>query len=67
MTADELPEWTVPPGYVLDSLGHCRSCHAAIAWYITPTGKRAPVDRDGTSHFATCPDAQAWRRRKAHR
>lgn len=55
--------YVVPEGWVIDGLGHCRSCGAPIAWAITPKGKRAPINRDGVTHFATCPEARAWRRR----
>lgn len=42
----------------------CRSCAAPIFWIVTTHGKKMPVDRDGTSHFATCPNAAAHRRRR---
>jgi len=60
----EPPPWVIPDGWVLEGLATCRSCDAPIAWCTTPRGKRAPIDRDGVSHFATCPQAEAWRRRK---
>jgi len=41
----------------------CRSCGAPIEWVKTDAGKWMPVDPDGTSHFATCPDAEKWRKR----
>lgn len=40
----------------------CRSCSATIIWRIAKRGKRMPYNEDGTSHFATCPDAEQWRR-----
>ncbi len=40
----------------------CRSCGAGIYWIVTAKGKRMPVDPDGTSHFATCPNADQHRR-----
>lgn len=45
----------------------CRSCGAPILWCITAKGKKMPVDvptDDGptTSHFATCPEANQWRK-----
>jgi hypothetical protein len=46
-----------------DPPARCRSCGAAIAWAMTPAGRRAPLDRDGTSHFASCPQAETWRKR----
>jgi hypothetical protein len=57
------PAWAIPEGYGFLGLGACRSCGQAIAWCLTRNDKRAPIDRDGTSHFATCPSADAWRRR----
>lgn len=47
--------------------GRCRSCGAAIEWRITAKGRRAPYDLDGTSHFATCPEANDWRKKEAAR
>lgn len=44
--------------------GKCRSCGADIIWTVTEAGKRMPVDPDGTSHFATCKDADSWRKKK---
>lgn len=46
----------------LGDLGNCRSCGAAIYWCRTKRGSRMPVDPEGTSHFATCPDAAEHRR-----
>lgn len=49
----------------------CRSCQAPIYWVLTEKGKRAPYNADAgpngepVSHFATCPESQAWRRSKA--
>lgn len=40
----------------------CRSCHAPILWVTTHRGKRAPINPDGSAHFATCPQADAWRK-----
>lgn len=54
--------WTVPEGWTADNLGYCRSCQAKVLWCYTPAGRKNPVNPDGTSHFATCPDAPSWRR-----
>ena len=57
-------------------VGKCRSCARSIVWMPTAKGKTMPVDaetvgRDDTeydpakghiSHFATCPDAQKFRK-----
>jgi hypothetical protein len=58
--------WKVPPW--VQSLevhaGPCRSCGARIRWAVTTKGARAPLNPDGTSHFATCPDADRWRKKR---
>lgn len=60
---DEGDTFQVPDGWIPDAYGsRCRSCSALIVWCRTPAEKRAPVNPDGTSHFATCPDAARWRR-----
>lgn len=58
--------WTIPTGYTAELReppARCRSCGAEVLWTTTPAGKRSPLDRDGKSHFATCPDAARWRKR----
>ena len=58
--------WVSPRGYVVElrePAARCRSCRAEVAWAVTPAGNRMPLNRDGTSHFATCPQANDWRRR----
>ena len=56
----------------------CRSCGAEIVWVTTPAGKQMPLDphvltvvadggetvRGRVSHFASCPNAAAHRKRK---
>jgi hypothetical protein len=57
--------WVVPLGYTAEPReppAKCRSCGAEILWAVTPKGKRAPLNRDGTSHFANCPQADSWRK-----
>lgn len=66
----EAPAWAPPAaaGYAYDSgePSACRSCCTTIRWAIhETTSKRMPVNPDGTSHFATCPQADAWRKRAA--
>ena len=56
--------WTVPDGYSPDNIGQCRSCAAEVLWCHTPAGRKAPLNRDGTSHFSTCPAASQWRKGK---
>lgn len=62
------PEWAQPAaeGYGYDGreASTCRSCQAPIRWAIHgTTSRRMPVNPDGTSHFATCPQADDWRKR----
>lgn len=59
-------DWAIPLGWTAelrDPPARCRSCGAVVLWCTTPAGKRAPVNRDGVSHFATCPQASDWRKR----
>lgn len=57
--------------------GTCRSCGAAVVWFKTDAGKNMPVDAATVlpedlvlelprhvSHFATCPDADKFRRKR---
>lgn len=48
----------IPPG---TRFATCRGCGGAIAWIATAAGKRTPVDGDGTSHWATCPQASRFK------
>jgi hypothetical protein len=56
--------WHRPQDWEIVSVARCRGCHQLIAWARTPSGRSAPLDRDGVSHFATCPDAARFRRRR---
>jgi hypothetical protein len=56
---------------VVDNEAECRSCGEPIVWGITPNGKKMPCDLpdddDDThtvSHFSTCPESEAWRKRQ---
>lgn len=40
----------------------CRSCGARVLFVTTAKGKTMPIDPNGDSHFATCPQAATWRR-----
>jgi len=43
----------------------CRSCRAAIVWNTTLAGKLTPLNvADGKPHWATCPGANAHRKRR---
>ena len=57
-------------GYVFDNDAECRGCGDAIEWWITPNGKKIPMNPMPTgstpaiSHFSTCSDAPLFRRQK---
>lgn len=57
-----LPDWAAVPDPGTRASA-CRSCAAPVLWVDTYGGKRAPLNADGTSHFATCPQADQWRRK----
>jgi len=59
--------WTIPAGYLPESIGRCRAeaCRAVVLWAHTPAGRHMPLDRDGAAHFATCPEAERFRRKRA--
>lgn len=40
----------------------CTGCRQSIYWITTAKGAKAPINRSGTSHFATCPEAHHFRR-----
>lgn len=56
------PGFTIPDGYTFLSASRCRACEERIAWCRTKADRTAPLNADGTSHFATCPDAQQFRK-----
>jgi hypothetical protein len=59
-------------------MAKCRACKAEIMWMTTTNGKKIPVDIETVgdigatvfdpdtmvSHFATCPDAEKFRKRR---
>lgn len=63
----------IPGTWQIDDTAHvsrCRSCGAPVVWAKNAVSqKRAPfnpVDERlnvSSSHFATCPDADKWRKR----
>jgi len=63
MPAPEPPtDVTIASGYTFSSMGTCSTCGDRMVWCISPKGRRAPMNPDGTSHFATCPQAGEHRR-----
>lgn len=42
-------------------LRRCASCKGLILWIKTKSGKASPIDLDGETHWATCPDAAKFK------
>lgn len=57
-------------GYVFDNDATCRGCGDDIEWWITPAGKKLPMNpmssgwSPATSHFTTCSDVDSFRKGK---
>ncbi len=55
-------------GYKFDAHARCRGCGQEIEFWLTPRGKKIPMDlmpngdSKAVSHFATCPDAPLFRK-----
>jgi len=46
--------------------GVCKGCGAAVIYLChARTGKRVPYSLDGVNHFATCPEAEQFRKKAA--
>ena len=45
----------------------CRGCKARIYWINMESGKLMPVNPDGVPHFASCPDAENFRKERSAR
>ena len=71
-TSDELKA----AGFEYVNDGVCRGCGAPIEWFITPGGKRIPMDvrkkeadllmssaEVREPHFISCPEADSFRRK----
>ena len=57
-------------GYTYSNQAQCRACLRLIEFWVTPLGRRIPIDAMSmgadapvVSHFATCPAAGDFRRR----
>lgn len=64
---DDGADWVIPPGWHADTIppSRCRSCGAPVIFHCSDAHhKKAPFERDGTPHFATCPQAGAWRKKR---
>ncbi len=55
-------------GYERSSYSRCKGCGMAMEWWTTPNGKPIPMDSmaqpdsPAVSHFATCLDANRFRK-----
>lgn len=61
-----------PAGYRYAGHGTCKGCAASIEWWLTPAGKRIPLNlmyNGGRSpvipHHSTCPNVEQFRKQKA--
>lgn len=43
----------------------CRSCAMPVEFERTASGKLMPVEADGVSHFARCPEAKRWSKERS--
>lgn len=63
-TLDEM----APAGYSMDNDAVCRGCGDEIEWWITPTGKKIPMNpmKAGSdaaiAHWATCTERDTFRK-----
>lgn len=57
-------------GYTKSGNAHCRECVAPIEWWITPTGKRIPINAmpelltPAVPHWSTCTNPNRFRKAK---
>jgi len=55
----------IAQGYEFSNSSTCNGCGADIEWWITPKGKKMPIDPGSMeSHWGTCPKAQDFRKKK---
>lgn len=61
-------------GYKFDRISRCRRkylggvCNALLHWYITPDGKKIPIDPQSLlPHHSTCPDVEVFRKERQER
>ena len=48
-------------------MSNCKSCGAEIVWEKSNNGKNIPMNKNGSCHFDTCPQAKNWRGRSKDR
>lgn len=47
---------------ICTGIGNVEGCGARIWWMTTKNGRKVPFDPEGHAHFATCPNAEQFRR-----
>lgn len=58
-------------GYSFDNSAICRGCGDDIEWWITPSGKKIPMNimergvSSAIAHWSTCSEADSFRKPKA--
>ena len=56
-------------GYGFDNHATCRGCGDEIEWWITPNGKKIPMNpmergsSPATAHWSTCTERDSFRKR----
>lgn len=57
-------------GYLRGCYSRCRGCNRPMEFWRTPAGKMIPMDpmdqpdSEAVSHFATCPNATQFRKKR---
>lgn len=46
------------------NVSQCKACGAVIQWVKTEKGKFTPINSDGSTHWATCPEANRFKKVK---
>lgn len=65
MPFPKTPDGLREAGYSFNRNARCSACNREIQWWWTPAKKLMPLDH-GTleTHWATCPDAAKFRKKK---
>ena len=59
----------IPSGYQFDNHAECKGCGDFIEWWITPSGKKIPMNPmsagsdSATAHWSTCTEQDQFRKR----
>jgi hypothetical protein len=59
------PQGFLAAGYAYDSSGICDGCGKVVTWYVTPAGKRIPIDTvTYAPHYASCKKSSYFQKEK---